>query len=298
MFIKYPHIERLGNDEVEGILDGVCHIMPKIDGTNASVWLEENEPHAGSRRRKLSVDDDNAGFYQWLLNSETGDRVVAYLNQYPSRTLYGEWMVPHSLKTYRKDAWRRFYVFDVFDRETGQFLPYDEYIDGLDAFGIDAIPVLEVCEYPTEEHLLGLLDKNTFLIEDGNGVGEGIVVKRYGFVNSYGRTTWAKLVRNEFKEKNAKAFGAPKVSMLSGIELELAETYVTAGRIQKVLDKMTEADPWSSRRIPELFNRVWNDLITDEMWNIIKKHKNPTIDFKQFHNAVVRQVKATKPELF
>ena len=207
-------------------------------------------------------------------------------------------MVPHSLKTYRKDAWRRFYVFDVFDRETGQFLPYDEYIDELDVSGIDAIPVLEVCEYPTEEHLLGLLDKNTFLIEDGNGVGEGIVVKRYGFVNGYGRTTWAKLVRNEFKEKNAKAFGAPKVSMLSGIELELAETYVTAGRIQKVLDKMTEADPWSSRRIPELFNRVWNDLITDEMWNIIKKHKNPTIDFKQFHNAVVRQVKATKPELF
>ena len=31
---SYQHIEKLGRDEVEGILNGKCYIQPKIDGTN------------------------------------------------------------------------------------------------------------------------------------------------------------------------------------------------------------------------------------------------------------------------
>ena len=37
-FVKYQHVERLGVDEVDGIELGVCHVFPKIDGTNSSVW--------------------------------------------------------------------------------------------------------------------------------------------------------------------------------------------------------------------------------------------------------------------
>lgn len=36
MFIKYQHLERLGNQETNGILDGEVYVFPKIDGTNAS----------------------------------------------------------------------------------------------------------------------------------------------------------------------------------------------------------------------------------------------------------------------
>ena len=32
---SYQHIEKLGRDEVEGILKGKCYIQPKIDGTNS-----------------------------------------------------------------------------------------------------------------------------------------------------------------------------------------------------------------------------------------------------------------------
>jgi len=298
MFVKYPHIERLGNDEVTDILEGTCFIFPKIDGTNASVWQEDGQIKAGSRNRELTEDVDNAGFYTWLLSSIQAKPIINYLEKYPGRTLYGEWLVPHSLTTYRDSAWRHFYVFDVFDRDSGQFIPYLGYCNELSDFGIDYIPLMETVEFPTEDHLIGLLEKNTFLIEDGKGPGEGIVIKRYDFVNHFGRTTWAKVVRNEFKEKNAQAFGAPTVSMLGGIEVELAETYVTEGRVQKTFDKMTDDVPWSSRRIPELFNRVWHDVVTEETWDIVKAHKLPTIDFKRFYNAVVRQVKAIKPELF
>lgn len=41
-FRKYQHVERFGTSEVEGIDLGTCYIYPKIDGTNASVWLGED----------------------------------------------------------------------------------------------------------------------------------------------------------------------------------------------------------------------------------------------------------------
>ena len=65
-YSKYQHIERLGSAEVDGILDGVCHIFPKLDGTNSQLWWD-NGLKAGSRNRELSVESDNAGFYNWAL---------------------------------------------------------------------------------------------------------------------------------------------------------------------------------------------------------------------------------------
>lgn len=62
-FLKYQHLERFGTTEVENIELGKTHVFPKIDGTNASVWLDKNgNIQAGSRKRHLSLDSDNAGF--------------------------------------------------------------------------------------------------------------------------------------------------------------------------------------------------------------------------------------------
>lgn len=67
-FTKYMHLERIGTSEVEGIEDGLTYVFPKLDGTNASVWLnEEGEVQAGSRNRHLSIGADNAGFLAWVL---------------------------------------------------------------------------------------------------------------------------------------------------------------------------------------------------------------------------------------
>lgn len=53
----YQHIERLGTQETEGILDGTCHIFPKIDGTNATVYLgDDGNLHGGSRKRELTIE--------------------------------------------------------------------------------------------------------------------------------------------------------------------------------------------------------------------------------------------------
>lgn len=88
---KYTHIERLGRDEVDGILNGTVYITPKIDGTNSVLYLNDNgELTAGSRKRELSLIDDNAGFAAHAPN-ESG--VKAYLARHPHRYVYGEWLI-------------------------------------------------------------------------------------------------------------------------------------------------------------------------------------------------------------
>jgi len=300
MFVKYPHVERSGSDEIEGILEGTCYVFPKIDGTNASVW-EECEDGAcklmcGSRRRVLSLEDDNAGFCAHV--HKFPEKFISLFVEKPHWMLYGEWLVPHSLRTYRDEAWRKFYVFDVLDTGTGKFVPYEEYSPYMIHFGFDLIPLMATVVNPTEEWLITKLESNTFLIEDGKGVGEGIVVKNYDFVSKYGRTTWLKFVRNEFKERHGAEFGAPTVVMSGTLEQELAHEYVTTGRVDKVIEKMREAAPFNSKRISELLGRVWNDIIVEEMWNILRDNKNPVIDFKRFQRSVIAEIKLVKPEIF
>ena len=65
-FIKYMHLERLGTTEVEGIEVGLTYVFPKLDGTNGSVWMVDDNLMAGSRNRVLSAGSDNAGFYAWV----------------------------------------------------------------------------------------------------------------------------------------------------------------------------------------------------------------------------------------
>jgi hypothetical protein len=296
-FRPYMHVERLGSDEVEGLTDGTCYIFPKIDGTNASVWAnEKGYARAGSRTREVTLEQDNAGFCAWVIdNASVFEHFFAL---YPSLRLYGEWLVPHTLKTYRAEAWRELYIFDVYDDDAGRYLSYEEYtaLDRL-AF-LPLIAPIEIVTYPTAEHLYSLLDRNTYLIDDGQGVGEGIVIKRYDFVNRWGRTAWGKIVRNQFKEHNQKAFGIPTVQMAGELEQKLAAEYATHGRVTKTLEKMRENGPVTTQRIPELLNRVWYDIIQEETWDILKRMKNPTINFRYFYRAVTEQTKQNCPELF
>ena len=35
MFLKYMHLERYGNEEVDGIEQGTTYVFPKLDGTKS-----------------------------------------------------------------------------------------------------------------------------------------------------------------------------------------------------------------------------------------------------------------------
>ena len=287
-FRRYQHLERFGTVETEGIDKGMCYIYPKIDGTNSSLWWNGGL-QAGSRNRHLTLENDNAGFYEWALKQEN---IIELFLHYPNLRLYGEWLVPHTLKTYQESAWRNFYVFDVMD--VNGYLTYDQYSELLNKYGIDYIPPICKIENPTYERLINQLEKNDYLIEDGEGTGEGIVIKNYDYINRFGRVVWAKIVKNEFKAKHRKG----KVTELKEnkiIEQEIAEKFVTKSLIEKEFAKIESESGWSSKLIPRLLNTVFYCLIKEDSWNFIKENKNPTIDYKRllyFSNNKVKELMA------
>lgn len=294
-FQKYMHVEKLGRDEVDGILVGECHIFPKLDGSNGLVWWDI-DIQAGSRNRHLAKGtEDNNGFREYV--HENRKKFTAYFKAHPTAILYGEWLIPHTLKTYRKDMWRRFWIFDVFYE--GVYLPYETYKEEFDFLGLDYVPRLASITNPTEEKLYEILEQNTFGIKDGEGTGEGIVIKNYTFENHYGRTTWAKIVSNEFKDNHRNEMGDVKIEM-EPVEYQIARRFLTEDIINKVYAKI-QADNdgiFQSHNIPQLLNTVWHDFVIEELWSAIKKHKNPTINFRTLNHHVIARIKELKPEVF
>jgi len=298
-FLKYQHVERFGNSEVNGIEIGECFIFPKIDGANGSCWLDNRIIKAGSRNRELSLDNDNQGFYNYLTQY---NNIISYLNKHPNHRLYGEWLVKHTIKTYRDDTWRKFYIFDVcLDKEDGsvEYIPYDIYKPMLDEFNLDYIPPIAKIKNATYESLTKCLEQNIFLIQDGQGVGEGIVIKNYDFYNKYKRQTWAKIVTSEFKEKHVKTMGYSEIKAENMIEEKIVNEFCTNAFIEKEYSKiLNENDGWSSKNIPQLLGRIFSELIKEESWNIIKKYKYPNINFKTLNTLVIQKIKQTKKEIF
>jgi len=297
-FRRYQHIERYGNAEVEGIEFGNCYIFPKIDGTNSQLWFEDGLILGGSRNRTLSLEDDNQGFCEWVARQ---DNFAYFFSENPYLRLYLEFLVPHTLKTYREDAWRKAYVFDVsvLNGEDEEFLSYEVYKPILEKHNIEFIPPICSIKNPTYEDLIQKLDSNTYLIKDGEGFGEGIVIKNYDYHNKFGRQIWAKIVRSEFKEKHVKTMGYPEMDGSKMIEVEFVENYCGATLIDKTYAKIVnETGGWSSKYIPRLLQTVYYDLVNEETWNFIKKNKLPTINFKTLNYLTINRIKELKPELF
>jgi len=294
MFNKYMHLEHLDNDEVNGIMHGEVYVFPKVDGTNASVWLdpETKQVGTGSRNRELSVEKDNAGFCNHINHSDVGQRLTDCVVANPHLTLFGEWLVPHSLKTYRDNAWRKFWIFDVYDRHTNQYLHYNDWSAIVKEYNLDYLPPIAVFNKGiTKEDAYRCLDKNVFLIKDGEGLGEGVVLKNYNFVNQYGRTVWAKVVTSEFKEIHYREMGAPTIGGTL-LEDKIVNRWITPHFVNKVHAKIAvEMNGWSGKYIPRLLQTVYYDLIREELWDILKEYNNPMIDFKSLQRLTISKIK-------
>lgn len=293
---EYLHIENINNVEAEGLLEGTCYIFPKLDGTNASVWEHDSKICTGSRKRELSTEHDNAGFHKWAIdNQQLQDFFYANKNRY---RLFGEWLVPHNLKTYKDNAWRKFYIFDVYDLEKHEYIPYTKYFSQLFSFQLNIIPYLQITTYPGLDYLMELTNSNTYLIKKDCGVGEGIVIKNYDFINKYGRFTYGKIVRDAFKQQRHKT---KQKNWLHKDQLEqiIVDKYVTIMLCNKVYAKIANKhDGWSGQHIPKLLNITFHDLVTEEIWDILKKYKYPTINFKMLQQLCTAKVKELKLELF
>jgi ATP-dependent RNA circularization protein (DNA/RNA ligase family) len=204
---------------------------------------------------------------------------------------------------YRESAWNKFYAFDILNLDTGKFYPTDIRVQILDEFEIEQVPPLCKMNGPlvTEEATKQLdwyANNNKFLIDDKDKVGEGIVIKGFDkdgepFVNKYGRTQWAKVVRQEFKEKNYIKMGAPEKLLKVCPEELFVEEYITSGRVEKIKQKILDdkGTGWRSQYIQELLSRVYHDAFTEELWKFVKKNKSASMNFKVLNRLCIIKTK-------
>lgn len=300
---SFKHVERLGKDEVDGILDGVCYITAKLDGTNALVWFDDKEQTvcAGSRKRQLTLEDDNAGFYKWVhSDNEEAKLLRHFVEVHDELIVYGEFgcgKVAH-IKDYNEGTKDQFWIFDVYNVETEQYVPDTIWRELLEAYDLTpwCIPILATIENPTEDQLMELAKNNKFLLDHANHAGEGIVIRNPDFRNRWGHYEIAKIVLDEYIQEQ-KSKKKPQITP-GEVEQSIVDLYATEAELSKAKNKVCvilgteEFDTKSGKFIGMYLNMVYRESILAEVADWVKKFKNPVIDFKTLQDLTYKKARA------
>mgnify|MGYP001580238443 FL=1 len=281
-FRSYGKIHRLGKEETEGILKGNCFVQEKIDGANVSVWIDSNgEMKMGSRTRILGNEEFN-GFVPYVKKHEGVKKI---LSEHPKWRLYLEWLVRHTI-AYKETAYKKAYLFDIFDQETGKYLPHDRVLSLAKQYEIETVPFHGKFENPTVEQLTEFVGKTEF-----GDRGEGIVIKNLDFVNTFGDQAFAKIVTESFKEDNGIMFGGNNKHSDTYYEMYVVNKYMTLPRVKKIMDKIQPEinEKLSMKDVPRVMNSAYHDMLSEEIWSIQKDV--PRVDFKSLHRVATRKAK-------
>ena len=279
---KYLDIERCKQKYAETFNVGEdIVIQEKIDGSNASIRYDEESGtlKAFSRRLELSADNTLNGFWDYVqtLNLNTFKEILG--SRY---IVFGEWMgAKHAIK-YPENVYGKFWMFDVWDTQTEQYLPYEEtrsFYDKLIACGnednkFNFVPVFYIGKFESWEKTSELVGRTEVGAEP---TGEGIVIKRQNCLDSKSSRLpfYVKIVSEQFSEvhksKKQKAID-PEAIAKKEANLALAATIVTPQRVQKMLYKFIEdgllPQDWDEHNLKDISkilpNAIYRDCVKEE----------------------------------
>lgn len=280
-FKKYIHVERLEKVR-DSMLKAERYIaMPKLDGTNASIWSDEKgNIHAGSRNRELNVNKDNANFYNYITTSQ--EEYIVSLREFvrnnPNYIVYGEFLGTGkkflgAIKGYENNG---FFIFDVWDRDTAEFLPHDEWYTMLCSWYPYCIPAVYYNHLPTNDEGKEILKSDFLRYNLKEGYPEGVVIKgEPSCRDPFGDIQMGKIILDEFKEKQNQN-RKKQVYEPGELEKEFVDKYITQAFLSKCKNKIDIAigeDAPQPKRVGMFMNLVIDDLMTEEFWNFFKKKK-------------------------
>lgn len=263
---KFIDIERAKLSYVETFEIGepiVCEV--KVDGSNASFCYDaKNKTVAAfSRRKQLDVSNTLNGFFEFTqgFNEDVIEEVLG--TRY---IVFGEWLVKHTVQ-YPDHMYKKFYMYDVWDRETEQYLPYEETIyfyNKLIEGGItmEFVNTLYIGEFKSWEHILFLLEINTY---GEKPCMEGVVIKRQSRLDSRSSRLpyYVKVVNEQFSEVHdthvKKNIDPEKLKEIEA-QKALVAAIVTERRCQKILEKMIEDNiipaDWGSEHMKDIVKNM------------------------------------------
>lgn len=269
---KYKDIERLKDKYAPAFKAGEhITITEKIDGANASIVVNEDGTlTACSRRNELNQNNTLQGFYDFVQTLDASIVSAALTSRY---ILFGEWLVKHTIR-YPEDKMKQFYVFDVYDTETEQYMPWDFTKQIAEFIGLKTVPLFYDGPFISWEHIYSFVGKTEM---GGEPIGEGVVIKSQDRLDNKfsGTPEYVKIVAKEFSEvhqsKPQKEIDPAKIAAKKADET-LAATIVTARRITKGLEKLIEdgiiPEDWDEKSLgviaKHLPRAIYNDCVKEE----------------------------------
>lgn len=294
---SFTHVERMDETKIDvsSFLKGQVWCFSKLDGTNACVWADENgNIHCGSRKREITIDHDNADFMLFITTDKSTEALRNFLVENPNLIVYGEWLNGWSgrkqagtIKQYLDPG---FWIIGVFDTDADNYLYYDIYADLLDSIYDKIDRPIEVFDHPTKEQIVNLLKDNHFNLPDDTD-GEGIVCWNYDYRDPFGKIKIAKIVAQEFLEKKGQSKKIKTPLVREGLEQTIVDSFVSSADCEKCKQKIVISlgiEEWtnSGKEIGMFLNMLYTDLIQEEMWSILRRFKNPIIDFSILKECV------------
>ena len=243
-------------------------ITTKIDGTNGSIEYnpESNSLIAYSRKNELNAMNTNQGFWNYVQTLHPED-----FKDEPNLMPFGEWLIKNKVR-YEDDAYRHFYVFDVWNKDTERWMTQDFVKKYCERHGFEMVPELYNGPFISWEHCKSFMSHHWRSL----GEEEGVVVKSdYRIGDGKNRMpAYLKLVNSSFKESmkiKVKEVDPSKEADKKKAE-ELMSQIVTQNRVEKELLKMRNEGILPSELTPKemalvahsLPKRIWEDCMKEE----------------------------------
>jgi hypothetical protein len=251
----------------------IIQITTKIDGANASIAWDETTQNLEIFSRTNLVDNSNSlrGFYDYI---KTQVEPKTDWSQYKNLVFFGEWCVGHSIKSYNKDWFNKWRVYDVWNKERGKYLDQTSVKALCNIIGLEYIEELYYGPFISWDHCRSFMNKSTAYGPDQ----EGIVVKNQAalFRPENRFPAYLKIVNESFKEtmkvKTPKEID-PEVEAAKKKAIELANSIVTEARVKKILLKLIDEGLIPENLTPKdmglvmknLPKRVYEDVLKEEL---------------------------------
>lgn len=251
-------------------------IQGKMDGANAAISYdsESNKLVAFSRKNELNFLNTLNGFWNWVQTLDVG-----LYSKYPDYVFFGEWLTPHTIK-YIKDAYCKFYFYDVYDKRNECYLAQTKVKELADELNLIYVNTLYDGEFISLDHCKSFAGQSTL----AQNIGEGIVIKNQSKLNNHNsRTPFVlKIVVSQFKEiqdnnYKQKIEDPQKVEARAKAQ-EIVDKIVTKNRIQKELFKMRDEGMIPEKIEPEnmsmiarsLPKRIFDDCMKEESGMVLE----------------------------
>lgn len=272
---------------------GKCEICGAINGLNLH-HRDENPFHNTEDNWQVLCQDCHGNSHTKFNNQPKFDYEFDYIisiedvgeedcydicmsgNEYIANFIANNFIVHNCKHTirYPEDRMKQFYVFDVWDTETEEYLPWERTKVFAGALGFKTVPLFFDGEFTTWEDVYAFVGKTEM---DAEPSGEGIVVKSQDRLDNKSSRTpeYVKIVAKEFSEvhksKEHKEIDTEALAAREAAKT-LAMTIVTERRVQKGLEKMVEDDiipvDWDEHNLgiiaKNLPRAIYNDCVKEE----------------------------------